>query len=65
MKKQKIKVEGDEVVVKNPNGGQYIVLPFIFPDKTLGNIVVITTQKEDWKPNLKEITIEYNENSTK
>ncbi len=64
MKNQKIKVQGDEIVGKDPKGGQYIVLPFVFPDKSMGSVVIIKVSKKEWKPNLKEITLEY-ENSTK
>ena len=63
--KKKIKVQGDEIVGLNPTGGQYIVLPFVFPDKDLGSLIVLKMSKKEWHPDLKEITIEYENKTSK
>lgn len=52
----------DTAVAIDPKGARYIAQGFDHPDGTKGMVIVMKLTKKEWKPDINNVTIQYNEN---
>lgn len=63
MKKQELKVKDTtQIIVDKKTNAHTLAIPFKLPDTSSAILMISRLKNEMWKPNIKSITINYNEN---
>lgn len=50
----------DTAVAIDPKGARYLAQGFDHPDSTKGMVIVMKLTKKEWKPDIKSLNIEFN-----
>lgn len=57
-------IDFTDTAVAITDGGRFIAQLFVFPDGTEGTMVIIRKGEEEWQPDITNVTINYENNTS-